>query len=233
EFSGIGQGDYRTSPCEIRIPHVGYDLDLVHTGHAIHAGTLSARTLPTAHGSPSEATTLVVDLVDERAGIAVALHYTVFAAADVITRRVVVRNTGAAEVVVEKLLSFQLDLPEATLGDAPRLITLDGAWIAETHAHDRPIGPGFSGVSSSTGSSSNRHNPGFLLAATDAGEDPGRVHGFNLVYTGNHHASVERGATGLLRVAGGINPQGFSWPLSPDEEFETPEAVLAFADTGF
>ncbi|WP_068117991.1 alpha-galactosidase [Nocardioides massiliensis] len=233
EFSGIGQGDYRTSPCEIRTAHVGYDLDLGYRGHEVHAGSLAARTLPTAHGTPAEATTLVIDLADERAGIEVALHYTVFAAADVITRRVVVRNTGPAEVVVEKLLSFQLDLPEASLGGAPRLITFDGAWIAETHAHDRPIGPGFSGVSSSTGSSSNRHNPGFLLAAADADEDHGRVHGFNLVYSGNHLGSVERGATGLLRVAGGINPQGFSWPLAPGEEFETPEAVLAFADTGF
>ncbi len=231
EYSGIGQGDYRTSPCEIRSSRTGYDVDWRYHSHEIVPGPTPARTLPTAYGTDDECTTLIVTLVDERAGLELRLHYTVYATTDVITRRAVLRNTGTDEgheVTVEKLMSYQLDLPDR----GSTLTTFDGSWIAETHAHTRPIGPGTVGVSSTTGSSSNRHNPGVIVAEATVGEDHGRVHGFNLVYSGNHATTVERSPSGLLRIAGGINPQALSWPLAPGEELETPEAVLCFSDEG-
>jgi alpha-galactosidase len=59
-----------------------------------------------------------------------------------------------------------------------------------------------------TGFSSNRANPGFLLAEPGAGEDSGRVYGFNLIYSGNHYASAQRSPQGLVRVMQGISPSG-------------------------
>ena len=227
EYSGIGQGDYRASPCEIRTP-TGYDVDWRYRSHQILSGPLPARTLPTAHGKDTECSTLVVELADGRAGLDMRLVYTVFAETDIVTRRVALTNASSSDITVEKLLSYQLDLPDA----GTRVMTFDGDWIAEAHAHERPVSPGTFSVSSSTGSSSNRHNPGVILLEQDAGEDHGRVHGFNLVYSGNHLTSVERHSSGLVRVSGGINPQAFAWPLAPGEEFETPEAVLGFSDRG-
>ncbi len=87
-------------------------------------------------------------------------------------------------------------------------------------------------VGSTTGASSNRHNPGTVLIAHGTTEEHGWAYGFNLVYSGGHETSVERDAHGSVRVLAGIQPQGFRWMLQPGDRFETPEAVLAFSDAG-
>lgn len=232
EYSSIGQGDYREAPIQVLTTTTGYDLDLTHRGHRIVPGTLPAATLPTAYGTEQDATSLEVTLADDRAGIEVRLVWTVFAATDVITRRVVVRNAGAAEVTVEAVASAVLDLPDRAL----RVLSLDGGWIHEAHAHLREVTPGTFAVGSTTGASSNRHNPGVVLleagADLEGDQDTGHVRAVNLVHSGNHRTSVERGVDGLVRVTTGIHPQAFAWPLAPGEEFETPEAVLAFSAEG-
>ncbi|AYF98382.1 alpha-galactosidase [Protaetiibacter intestinalis] len=226
EFSGIGQGDYRLSPIEV-FTAFGADVDLVYRGHRIREGATPAETLPTADGGPG-VETLEVTLADERAGLELTLLYTVFPDEDVITRRTVLRNTGAAPAEIARLASLQLDLPDRGF----TIRSFDGGWIHEAHAHDRPVSSGVFSIGSTTGASSNRHNPGLLLIAGDADEHCGWAYGFNLVYSGNHATSVERDAHGSVRVRSGIQPQAFRWPLAPGEAFEAPEAVLAFSDEG-
>lgn len=227
EYSGIGQGDYRLSPIEVFTP-LGADTDFRHTGHRILDGAVVAETLPTADGGEG-VQTLEMTLADPLAGLELTLRYTVFPETDVITRRAILRNTGAAPVALTRLSSSQLDLPDR--GFTVR--TLDGGWIHEAHAHDRPVSSGVFSTGSTTGASSNKHNPGILLFEAGASEQAGWVYGFNLVYSGNHQTSVERDEHGSVRVLSGIHPQGFRWPLAPGETFETPEAVLAFSDEGF
>ena len=89
------------------------------------------------------------------------------------------------------------------------MLTLDGDWISETHVHTRSVQPGRLVNESTTGFSSNRHNPGFLLCAPGATETAGGVYGFNLVYSGNHYASAQRSLQGLTRVMQGISPAQF------------------------
>lgn len=86
---------------------------------------------------------------------------------------------------------------------------------------------------STTGASSNRHNPGFLLYEEGANEHCGRVYGFNLVYSGNHYSAVELSAGDTVRVMAGISPHCFLWTLKQGEQFHTPEAVLTFSNGGF
>lgn len=226
EYSGIGQGDYRMSPLEVFTEH-GAGTDFTYRSHRVVDGALPVSTLPTADGG-ADVHSLEVVLADEHAGLELVLVYTVFEAVDVITRRVVLRNTGTAPAEIAKLSSLQLDLPDRAF----TIRTFDGGWIHEAHAHDRPATSGVVSMGSTTGASSNRHNPGFLLLAGDATEDAGWVYGVNLVYSGSHASSIERDAHGSVRVLTGIQPQGFRWPLAPGEEFETPEAVLAFSDEG-
>lgn len=225
EYSGIGQGDYRFSPCEI-LTADGFDTDFRYRSHAISDGVTEAA-LPGATGGAG-VYTLDIELVDERSGLALTLRYTVFPEVDVITRRAIVTNIGAEEAEVGALMSAQLDLPDRGF----RIRTFDGAWIHETHAHDRPVSSGLFVTGSTTGSSSNRHNPGFLLIAEGADESHGEVYGVNLVYSGGHRSSVERDAHGSVRVLTGIQPQALRWPLAPGERFETPEAVLSYSDAG-
>ncbi len=228
EYSTIGQGDFRASPIEVLSPTTGYDLDLVHRAHRILPGVVPSQTLPSARGSDEDAQTLEVTLADDRAGVEVRLLWTVFAATDVIARRAVLRNIGAAPVTVEAVASAMLDVPDR----ATRAMTFDGNWIHEAHAHVRDVTPGTFSVGSTTGGSSNRHNPGVILLEGDADEDHGHVRAVNLVHSGNHRTSLERGVDGLVRLTTGIGPQGFAWPLAPGEEFETPQAVLAFSAEG-
>jgi alpha-galactosidase len=226
EYSGIGQGDYRLSPVEV-FGELGADTDFVYRSHRIRSGTVAANGMPVADGGEG-VETLEITLADDAAGLELTLLYTVFPEVDVITRRAVLRNAGDSVVEIGKLASLQLDLPDR--GFAIR--TFDGGWIHEAHAHDRPISSGVFSIGSTTGASSNRHNPGTLLIAEGTGEDHGWAYGVNLVYSGGHETSFERDAHGSVRVLTGIQPQAFRWPLAPGESFETPEAVLAFSDGG-
>lgn len=82
-----------------------------------------------------------------------------------------------------------------------------------------------------TGSSSEQ-NPFIALKRPHTTEDTGEVFGFSFVYSGNFLAQVEVSTYEMTRVMMGINPQGFSWELSRDEEFQTPEVVMVYSDKG-
>ena len=121
-----------------------------------------------------------------------------------------------------------MDLP----GDL-EMTTFDGGWCAEMRKHTLPVLHSRIVSESTTGASSNRHNPGFLLSEPGATEDAGRVYGCNLIYSGNHYSCAEVSVHGTVRVMSGIQPRGFQWTLAKGERFETPEAVLTFSDQGF
>ena len=126
-------------------------------------------------------------------------------------------------------MSMMFDLTE----DSYDLITFDGGWIKEANKHKRPLSYGTYINDSTTGSSSNRHNTGIILAKKDTNEDYGICIGINLIYSGNHYEAVQISNHGLLRVMNGINPHCFEWLLKRGEFFETPEAVLTYSNEGF
>ena len=111
--------------------------------------------------------------------------------------------------------------------------TFSGGWIAEMQHTKTPVTMARSCLESTTGASSSRANPGFLLAAPDATETSGTVCGFNLLYSGSHYLSAQKSLQGLTRIMQGISPSNFSWQLAPGGRFETPEAVMAWSDAGF
>ena len=228
EYSGLGKGDYRLPAIETTMPDGTFVTDLRYVSHAVHDGTVACRDgLPTAIAADHPCQTLQVDLAD--GDLAVTLYYTVFPDSNVVTRRSVLTNRSAVALRVRRAMSQLIDLPDRGFD----LVTFDGAWIAEAHKHVRPLAPGIYVNSSITGFSSNRHNPGVLLARRGASEDRGEVYGFNLVYSGNHYTAVELSQRELVRVTSGINPVGFEWTLEPGSRFETPEAVLSWSDEGY
>ena len=218
EWSTSGRGDYRESPLAL----AGTACDLRYVSHEIIDGTAAMTCgLPQAHG---KAETLVITL--EQKGLRLKLYYTAFPTA--LVRRAVLENIGSISVTLSKLMSFCLDLPGSY-----HMTTFDGGWNQEMNKHTLPVLDSRVVSESTTGASSNRHNPGFLLSAPDAAEDHGRVYGFNLIYSGNHYASAQRSAQKLTRVMQGISPDNFALSMAPGEVFETPEAVLAVSDEGF
>ena len=59
------------------------------------------------------------------------------------------------------------------------------------------------------------------------------VYGFNLIYSGNFLAQIERDNFDILRVQLGMNPFQFNWLLKSGQEFVCPEAVMVFSNQGF
>ncbi len=217
EWSDYGRGDYRECPLEI-----GKATNLRYASHRILGGIAPMQgALPQARG---ECQTL--ELVLEQPGLRLKLYYSLFDTA--LTRRAVVENTGHQAVALQKLMSFCLDIP----GDL-RMATFHGSWSSEMRRSDSGINGARTVNDCYTGDSSNRSNPGFMVYESGAGEDHGRVYGFNLIYSGNHYASAARSPQGLNRIMQGINPASFLWELRPGDSFETPESVMTVSDAGF
>ena len=217
-WSGSGRGDYRESPVEMdqRPTELSYvNHRVLQESPAMESG------LPMSHGAGE---TLEITLAQP--GAKLRLYFTLYETA--LTRRAVLENVGQAPIELHKLMSFSIDLP----GDYD-MTTFNGGWSAEMRRHTVPVTASRVVNESTTGFSSHRHNPGFLLSEPDAGEDHGRVYGFNLVYSGNHYASAQRSLQGMTRVMQGISPSNFTKILVPGEKFETPEAVLCCSDEGF
>ena len=217
-WSGSGRGDYRESPLEL----AGVSTDLRFECYELQDGIVPMEgTLPQAKG---DCQTLCVIMSQE--GLRLKLYFSLFG--NVLTRRAVLENTSDAPVTVTKLMSSLMDIHGQY-----EMTTFHGGWIAEINAHRNLVGGSRVVNESTTGFSSHRHNPGFLLSEPGATEDAGRVYGFNLVYSGNHYGSAQQSLQGFTRVLQGISPDNFACELLPGECFETPEAVMAFSDGGF
>ena len=217
-WSGPGRGDYRESPLEL----AGSSADFRYESYEILDGPAPMGCgLPQAHG---EGETLKITLSQE--GAKLHLYFSVFG--DVVVRRAVLENTGEEPIVLTKFMSSLLDLSGSF-----EMATFDGGWIAEARKHTVPVLDSRVVNESTTGASSNRHNPGFLLSEPGAGETYGRVYGFNLIYSGNHYGAAQRSLQGLTRVVQGISPSSLRISVEPGAVFETPEAVMTFSEGGF
>ena len=222
-WSGSGRGDYRESPTELEDADGPIPTDFRYAGYRVLPGCAPLEGLPQAAGGEE---TLELTLEQPGGGLRLRLYWTVFPTA--LTRRTVLENTGDRPVYVRKLMSYCADLPGRW-----ELTTFDGGWIAEGRKHTVPVGEARLVNGSVTGFSSHRHNPGFLLSRPGAGEDHGEVCGFNLIWSGNHYAGVQRSLQGLTRVMQGVSPHHFRRRLDPGERFETPEGVLVWSGGGF
>jgi len=216
-WSGSGRGDYRETPLDI-----GISTDFRYESHRILEEAVSMECgLPQAFGKCE-----MLEITMSQKGLKLTLYFGVFGG--VLNRRTVLSNVGDNPVAIRKCMSLLLELP----GEL-QMTTFDGGWIAEMRKHPVPVSENRVVNESTTGASSNRHNPGFLLSESDATEDHGRVYGFNLIYSGNHYASAQRSLQGFTRVMQGISPDNFHWELLPGDRFDTPEAVMSVSDHGF
>jgi alpha-galactosidase len=208
------------------MPDGTYVSDFVYHSHEITNNPYTSNLLPTAYG---KAKTLTVTLKDKKySNISLKLSYSVFEDSDVIARNAIIVNESNKPIHIKKLMSFSLDLPSCYYD----IVTLNGSWIKEAHAHATPVCEGIYVNSSTVGASSNRHNPAFMLVGKKADYSHGNVYGFNLIHSGNHYSAVEGSPTGTTRIMSGINPHCFDWVLNPNESFETPKAVMTYSNEG-
>ena len=229
ETSAYGKGDIREPMVEVICKDGSSTLDFVFESAELTRGKDKISLLPSSYDENNETDHLVIRLRDKNEGFLLELHYYVFEDDDVITRRSIFINSSRDSVELTRLLSYQIDM--AKVGYT--VTTFNGSWANEMNKNDTVISSGKLINSSFTGNSSNRSNPFFMLSEPNTTEKSGACYGFNLVYSGNHYSAIEVGSYNTTRICGGINPRGFKFTLAPNEQLESPEAVISFSDSGF
>ncbi|MDY2588637.1 MAG: alpha-galactosidase [Agathobacter sp.] len=229
ELSTYGKGDIREPFVIIKHADGSITSDFLYLSCEIKEGKTSLQTLPSTYEDDGRIDELIVRLIDIHNSTALELQYCVFENRDVITRASKVINNSSDKIIIDKIMSTQLDFETHDYVFS----TFNGSWAREMYKNDVEIKAGKITNSSYTGSSSNRANPFVMLSKRDTNEDKGICYGFNLVYSGNHYETVEVNGYGKMRFVSGINPESFEYTLSPGEEFEAPEAVMTFSENGF
>lgn len=229
EMSGHGKGDIREPFIEVTHADGSYTSDFVFADAEIKAGKTPFETLPGSYEENDEVDELVITMKDHHYHLTLELHYFVFREYDVITRSARFCNTSEEKVLLDRLLSAQLDFETADWN----LTTFHGAWAREMKRYDMSACACKIVNESYCGCSSNRSNPFIMLSRKETGEDTGACYGLNLIYSGNHYEAVEVSAFGQTRVVAGINPKSFQFHLEPGAVFEAPEAVMTYSGQGF
>ena len=222
--------DFRIPAISVLFEDGSRNMQLLYKGYKITSGKPKLDGLPAAYvEKDSDADTLLITLEDSLQKVKVMLMYTAYRELDAITRSVRVVNEGNTQVILEKVMSTNVDFETAEYD----FISLPGAWGRERHIERTPLRSGVQSVESRRGASSHQNNPFMALAEKGADETHGGVYGFNLVYSGNFTAGVETDQIFKARAYMGLNDYDFSWLLESGEAFQAPEAVMVYSAEGF
>ncbi len=223
EAPTYGKGDYREPMVHLE-NEAGYrSMDFLYHAHE----SLKDFTLKD-YPKLAKPKTLKITLKEKTFDIYLHLFITPYDEEDIIIRSCALENQSEADIIIDRMLSANLDFLTSNYD----LLTLDGAWIKERHMQRHPLRYGVHKIDSKKGVSSSDHNPFFALLKQEAGQTFGDVYGFNLIYSGNFEANIEKNPHDLLRVNLGINSFDFKWHLKPKDTFYTPEALLSFSNQG-
>lgn len=231
EYPTYGTSDYSESAYQIKQENGSIITNFEYKDHKIYSGKpklMDGKMPATYTENDNEATTLEIILVDKLISAELILTYTIYEHRNVLTRNTKFVNNGNEKLIIQRALSTSVDFDDKDY----ETIQLSGAWSRERHIESRVLNSGIHSISSTRGASSANHNPFLALKKFDTTEHCGEVYGFSLVYSGNFLAQVEVNHYDRTRVIMGINPFNFEWVLEAEQEFQTPEVVMVYSDTG-
>jgi alpha-galactosidase len=191
------------------------------SGVTVCDGGLPPQGLPAGH---CKAATAVLTYTDEAAALTLTQYFSVYEGCDAVSVGASVTNNGKADISVRRLMSLQLDF----VGNDFEVCTFNGAWARERHQHVQPLAHGIFVGDSKGGSSSNLHNPFFVLSRKCRAE---AHYAFNLLYSGNHKEMVEVTKSLNTRVLCGMSDYLLDYTLHAGQTLHAPEAVVTFAAT--
>ena len=229
EYPSYGTTDYRLPAFEILQQNGSRITNFVYTSHKIFSGKPKLQGLPATYvENDGEADTLEITLRDSVLNVEMILRYTIFKNFDAIARSVTFKNCGENICHLTRAMSASIDLPDADFD----FVQFSGWWARERYRKDNRLRQGVQSVGSLRGQSSHVHNPFVILKRPNADEFQGEAFGFSFVYSGNFLAQAEVDTFDVTRLTVGINPFQFDWQLKPNEEFQTPEAVIVYSSEG-
>ena len=229
EYTPNGIGDYRIPAVIVRQENGSRATRFKYSDYRIEAGKPALKGLPSTYVEDGdEVETLVVTLTDDVAHLELELRYSIFMGRAVIARSTRIINHAEAPVYLEKAASLQLDF-------APRdfeVISLPGAHARERQMERTPLSRGVHSYESRRGTTSHQMSNFIALVNPTTTENTGDAYGISLIYSGNHAMQVERDQIQQTRVVAGINDYNFTWKLNPEDDFQSPEALVAYSPNG-
>ncbi len=231
EFSTHGGGDFGLSSAVVRNPAGDTVTMPVYRSHRIYPGKALPAGLPGCTGSAEEAETLEILLEDPLTKVEFTVVWSIFHRFGALVRSLRVRNGGTQPVTLEKAASLSLDLWPGI--QEREVISFSGSHCRERCFAREPLSQGIRVFGSDRGLSSHQCNPFLMVCSPEATETSGEVWGAMLVYSGSWRGELEVDQLSRLRLNLGLSPQDFRWRLGPGEEFQSPEAILAYSPQGF
>lgn len=228
EYPTLGTGDYRAHALNIADAEGVECCNLTFRDYEISKGKYTLPGLPAVWAAEDEADTLKITLRDETGIVEVQLMYGVLEKEDVITRAVIIKNTGRGNVTLKKAAAAALDFVS---GDFD-VISFYGKHNMERMLQRQPLGHGTFSVGSCRGTSSHQYNPGVILADREATEDAGSCYAMLFLYSGNFLCEVEKDQYNQTRFLMGLGTEQFDYSLASGEELIVPEAVLSYSAAG-
>lgn len=229
EYPTGGIGDYRESCLNVRNSMGSMGSEIFYESHGIENGKPALSGLPASFGKEDEVETLQIVCVDPVLRLRVVLMYSVFEKEDIITRSVNIENFGEEKLRLEKVYSACLDMENRDF----QMVSLCGSWARERQIQRAGLNYGKQLVSSAKGESSHQEHPFLALVTPETTQETGEVYAMNFVYSGNFIAQAERTHFDYVRMVMGIHAEEFCWNLAPGENFQAPEAVMIYSDSGF
>ncbi len=229
EYPSYGLGDFRNPAFVVQLKDGSEISDLRYVSHNIFEGKKELKGLPaTWTKDNSEAVTLEIVTKDEVSNLEVILSYTIFNNYDAICRNAKFKNCGESSLKLLNASSMCLDFRESNFD----CISLYGAHINERNIQRVKLHHGCQSIDSKRGMSSHQYSPFMALVRKDTNEDFGEAYGISLIYSGSFAIKAEVDQFDRARITAGINDFDFCWLLEKDEEFQTPECVMVYSDSG-
>ncbi len=228
EYPSLGTGDYRNAALKIKNENDVESADLLFKSYEIRDGKYKLQGLPAVWANEAQAQTLEIVLADENAHVEVHLLYGVLEDIDILTRSVLIKNTGTGQITVEKAAAACLDFVQ---GDFD-VLRFYGKHAMERDLERTPLGHGTISFGSRRGTSSHQYNPAVILAEKGTTETAGSCYGMLFVYSGNFSCEAEKDQYDQTRLLLGLNEELFSYPLAEGETFTVPEVILSYSANG-
>ena len=229
EFSCPHQGDYRVHSIFVRQQNGCTVGRMKYQYYEITDTLYIPKGLPHIRETEQKAAkTLSIHFLDTVSNVKLILYYSILEESATIIRSAKICNQGNQPVWIDRAFSALVD----TTYQKEQLITFYGTHQKEFQINRQEIQHGIFSIGSTRGASSPQYPSFAALCTPETTEHSGEVKAFQLIYSGNHYLSVERDQYNHLRTVIGIQPEEFCWKLSPNENFQTPEAVLIYSNKG-
>ena len=227
EISSHGGTDKRHAPLVVRRPDGSFESDWRYVSHEVLEG-VPAYDDALPHARTGDAQTVRFVLKERDTEVYVYYYLTLYNDKDILLKSFAVHNRTDRAVALLRALSMQLDLTSTDY----RVVHFRGRWVKERDYCENPLLDGVQEIGSNRGRSSHEENPFVFLKSTHATTTAGEVIGFNLIYSGNFAWRVQTDAWGCPHITYGMGEEDFCWQLGADEVFYTPQAVIAYSNSG-